>query len=123
MKLLALHHVQITIPVGREDIAREFYCGLLRLEEIPKPDGILRGGGFWVELEGIEIHIGAYDQPADPDSKRHVAFLVDSLEDWRQRFQAASVEASDGRPVPGLRRFDIRDPFNNRIEFLEKTVN
>jgi catechol 2,3-dioxygenase-like lactoylglutathione lyase family enzyme len=34
----AIHHVQITIPRGAEDEARTFYCDLLGLPEIEKPD-------------------------------------------------------------------------------------
>ncbi|MDH3494513.1 MAG: VOC family protein [Acidobacteriota bacterium] len=121
MKLLRLHHVQITIPVGSEAEALEFYCGLLGLREIPKPENVLKRGGFWVEIEGLQIHIGVDPTPKTPDSKEHLAFLVDKLEDWRTRFESGGVNVKDGKGVPGLKRFDIRDPFNNRIEFLEET--
>ena len=39
-----VHHIQITIPVGREADAKEFYCIQLGLKEIPKPE-ILRKNG------------------------------------------------------------------------------
>jgi len=119
MKLLRVHHVQITVPLGEEQNARDFYCGLLGLREIPKPSNVLKRGGLWVELEGIQIHIGAYDLPKTATSKEHIAFLVDSLDEWRMRLESSQIQAIDGTPVPGLRRFDIRDPFDNRIEFLE----
>ena len=38
MMLIGINHVQITIPEGQEQAAREFYCDLLGLKEIEKPD-------------------------------------------------------------------------------------
>ena len=37
MGILGVEHVQITIPVGAEREAREFYCYFLGLSEIEKP--------------------------------------------------------------------------------------
>ena len=37
MRLRALHHVQLTMPEGREDLARGFYTGVLGLTEEAKP--------------------------------------------------------------------------------------
>ncbi len=37
MPAIALHHVQVAIPIGEEDRARAFYGGVLGLVEIPKP--------------------------------------------------------------------------------------
>ena len=42
--IIGLHHVQITIPKGSEEQGREFYCHVLGLEEIEKPDS-LKGRG------------------------------------------------------------------------------
>ncbi len=33
----AIDHVQVAIPVGAEDRARDFYAGTLGLTEVPKP--------------------------------------------------------------------------------------
>ena len=120
MKLLRIHHVQITIPAGREEDARAFYCGLLGLDEIPKPVNVLKHGGFWVTLAAFQIHIGVDQRPKAPDSKEHIAFLVDSLDAWRVAFESAGIDVKPGVPVPGLSRFDVRDPFDNRLEFLQQ---
>jgi catechol-2,3-dioxygenase len=42
----AVHHAQVSIPVGAEETARAFYCGILGLNEIPKPESIAGRGGF-----------------------------------------------------------------------------
>lgn len=69
-----LNHIQICIPTGREAEARAFYCGLLGLPEIEKPDDLKKNGGFWLSIAGIELHIGIEDVIAK--SKRHPAFEV-----------------------------------------------
>jgi len=33
--------------------------------------------------------------------------------------QQAGLETEDGVPIPGMRRFECRDPFGNRLEFLQ----
>ena len=118
--ILAIHHAQITIPKGAEDDARAFYCDVLGLKEIPKPDELAGRGGFWLEVGKRQLHIGTEDVDGRPESKAHVAYLVDDLEVARERLSNAGVMVKDGIQIPGCRRFEFRDPFGNRIEFLEK---
>ena len=40
-----LDHVQICIPEGEEIEARRFYCDVLQLEEIEKPEYLKKMGG------------------------------------------------------------------------------
>ena len=116
-----IHHVQITIPKGAEDTAREFYCGVLGMKEIPKPDELAGRGGFWLEVGDRQVHIGTEDMVQSAASKAHVAYLVDDLEKWRSALNERGANVSDGIQTPGSRRFEFRDPFGNRIEFLQKT--
>src|SRR6187399_1082066 len=116
----AVHHVQVSIPIGSEDKAREFYCGILGLSEIPKPHALVARGGFWLELNGFQIHFGTEDGIERSKSKAHVAYLVDDLEGWRENLIKAGCDVKDGIVTPGYDRFEFRDPFGNRIEFLEK---
>ena len=116
----AVHHTQISIPVGAEDQAREFYCGLLGLTEIPKPETIRHRGGFWLELDGFQIHFGAEDDIDRAKTKGHVAYLVADLDGWRDKLAAYGCEPIDGIPIPNYERFEFRDPFGNRVEFMEK---
>jgi catechol 2,3-dioxygenase-like lactoylglutathione lyase family enzyme len=119
--ILRVDHTEITVPRGAEEQAREFYCGFLGLQEIPKPEPLRPRGGFWLEAGGTQVHIGVEDGIDRTHSKAHVAYRVDDLEALRLRLQAAGIEVKDGIPIPGVRRFDIRDPFGNRIEFLQRT--
>jgi catechol 2,3-dioxygenase-like lactoylglutathione lyase family enzyme len=120
MKLQAVNHVQISIPKGTEDEARAFYCGVLGLNEIPKPEALAGRGGFWLELGAQQIHFGAEDNVDRAKTKAHVAYEVDDLEGWRAKLAQAGCEVTDGIPIPGCERFEFRDPFGNRVEFLEK---
>lgn len=117
--ILAIHHAQITIPKDAEDEARAFYCGVLGLNEIPKPAELAGRGGFWLEVGDRQLHVGTEDVSNRPTSKAHVAYRVDSLDDARERLTTAGVNLKDGIQIPGCRRFEFRDPFGNRIEFLE----
>lgn len=119
--LKTVHHVQVSIPVGSEDEARRFYCGVLGLLEIPKPDALAGRGGFWLELDGSQIHFGTEDGIDRERSKAHVAYLVSDLDHWREKLAAAGCSPVDGIAIPGYRRFEFRDPFGNRVEFLKPT--
>ncbi len=123
MKLQAVNHVQISIPKDAEDKARSFYCGVLGLSEIPKPDALAGRGGFWLELGRQQIHFGAEDGVDRAKTKAHVAYEVDDLDAWRIKLAGAGCEVIDGIPVPGCDRFEFRDPFGNRIEFLQRNVS
>ena len=116
----AVHHVQISIPVGAEEEAREFYCGVLGLVEIPKPESLAGRGGFWLELGGFQIHFGTEDGIERSKTKGHVAYLVTNLDAWREKLIAKGYEVTDGIQIPNYRRFEFRDPFGNRVEFFGK---
>lgn len=116
----AVHHVQVSIPVNSEDAARIFYCGILGFSEIPKPASLIGRGGFWLELDGFQIHFGAEDGIDRAKTRGHVAYLVDDLDRWREKLAASGCDVIDGIPIPNYRRFESRDPFGNRIEFLER---
>ena len=118
--IIGLHHVQITIPRGAEPQAREFYCGLLGLKEVPKPDVIAATGGFWLDTGVHLVHLGTEDGVDRAATKAHVAYEVTSLDEWRSRLAAAGVASSDSIPLPGYHRLKFRDPFGNRIELMHR---
>ncbi len=118
--LLQIHHTQITISKGVENEAREFYCDFLGLKEIPKPESLQGRGGFWLELGGLQIHVGTEDDFDRTKTKAHIAYLVKDLESWRRRLGEKGVKILEGVPIPNYKRFEFRDPFGNRVEFLEE---
>jgi catechol 2,3-dioxygenase-like lactoylglutathione lyase family enzyme len=116
----AVNHVQITIPVGAENAARRFYCDFLGMREIDKPASLLARGGLWLQTGNLQVHIGVEDGVDRNATKAHVAYTVENLAAWRSKLTAAGVELFDGVPIPGYCRFEFRDPFGNRVEFIER---
>ncbi|HEX7928809.1 MAG TPA: VOC family protein [bacterium] len=121
VRVLGVHHAQIGIPNGAEPEARAFYCGVLGLTEIPKPASVARRGGFWLQLGALQIHV-SIDNGADRrGSRAHLGYEVDDLAALREKLSGAGVAVEDGLPpIPGFSRFELRDPFGNRVEFLQR---
>lgn len=118
-QILGLHHVQITIPKGSEAAARRFYCQVLGLPEVEKPDALKPRGGFWLRVGDRDVHVGTEDDVDRGATKAHIAYHVDDLEAWRRRLAAEGIAAETGIPIPGFARFEFRDPFGNRVEMIQ----
>jgi len=118
--ILRVHHAQITIPLGAESEARKFYCEFLGLNEIPKPKALQTRGGFWLEVGAFQVHIGTEDGFDRTKTKAHIAYEVENLNAWRGRLEIGGVKILESVSIPHYSRFEFRDPFGNRIEFLEK---
>jgi len=119
MPVLGIHHVQITVPKGAEEEARRFYCELLGLVEIAKPEALRGRGGFWLKAGSLQVHVGTEDGVARTATKAHVAYQVTGLAGWRALLEKCGCRVLDSVPIPGFDRFETRDPFGNRIEFIE----
>ncbi|MGI8641891.1 MAG: VOC family protein [Pyrinomonadaceae bacterium] len=117
--ILRVQHAQITIPKGTETRAREFYCDFLGLEEVPKPESLQGRGGFWLQIGAFQVHVGTEDGFDRTKTKAHVAYEVENLHAWREKFINNNIEIIEGVPIPNYHRFEFRDPFGNRVEFLE----
>jgi catechol 2,3-dioxygenase-like lactoylglutathione lyase family enzyme len=122
MSIQRLHHVQVTIPRDAEAEARRFYCDVLGLVEIPKPASLLTRGGFWVKLGEQQLHVGVEDGVDRWTSKAHLAYQVEDVETWRHKLTATGCELLDSIPIEGFHRFETRDPFGNRIEFIQPII-
>ena len=120
MTIEGIDHVQITIPVGQEQIARAFYCGVLGLNEIEKPESLARRGGLWLAIGNQQLHVGVEDGVDRSRTKAHIAFQVAGLSAWRSRLEKSGCLITDAVPIPGYERFETRDPFGNRIEFIAR---
>lgn len=116
---MAIHHVQITIPTGAEEDARAFYCGVLGLEEVPKPESLAGRGGLWVRTGNLTLHIGTEDGVDRAASKAHVAYEVSDAKEAARCLQSHGIRILDSVPIPGYDRFEFRDPFGNRAECIQ----
>ena len=116
-----LHHVQLAIPPGGEDVAREFYGAVLGMTEVAKPPMLVARGGCWFRGGGWEVHLGV-ERDFVAARKAHPGVLVDDLDGL------AAVLAAADRPVdwdpdfPGHRRIYSADGHGNRLEFLQPIV-
>ncbi len=120
--IISIHHAQITIPKDREPEARDFYCRVLGLKEISKPETLQGRGGFWLQVGDSQVHVGIEDGVDRKLTKAHVAYEVNDLTHWRKTIIANGIEIFSGEPIPGYDRFEFRDPFGNRVEMIQKTV-
>lgn len=121
MTLLAIDHVQLAMPAGRESDARAFYAGILGLTEVAKPEDLAKRGGCWFESAAVKVHLGV-----DPDfhaaAKAHPAFLVDDVKRLEMAAAQAGYRTAADAPLEGYERIHVYDPFGNRIELMQKVT-
>ncbi len=114
-----LDHVQIAMPSGGEEAAREFYGGVLGLTEAPKPAALAGRGGCWFVGPGAALHLGV-EADFRPARKAHVALLVEDLDGLRSRLDAAGIPTTPEDAAIGVRRFYAYDPFGNPLELVDR---
>jgi catechol 2,3-dioxygenase-like lactoylglutathione lyase family enzyme len=118
MTVFGIDHVQVAAPAGCEAQARAFYAELLAMEEIPKPEPLAARGGCWFQAGAQELHVGV-EEPFAPARKAHPSFVVDDLDSLAARLTEAGLEVTYDDLIPGTRRFQMADPFGNRLEFRQ----
>ena len=117
MTLTAIDHVQLAMPKGEEEKARDFYCGILGMTEIAKPEALAKRGGAWFSLGDVQIHLGV-EEDFRPAKKAHVALRLTGSDALRSKLTAAKLPIKDDDAIPGTKRFYTEDCFGNRIEFI-----
>ncbi len=118
MTILAIDHVQVAMPPGREQEARDFYGALLGLPESPKPPELAARGGAWFQSPTVKLHLGV-ERDFRPARKAHPGLLIDDLEALASRLRAAGVTLVADDALPGQARYFVNDPFGNRLELLQ----
>lgn len=113
-----IDHIQLAAPVGSEGQARDFYQGILALEEVEKPEELKKNGGVWFSNGHIDIHVGV-ENTFVPAKKAHPALEVNQIEEFSAFLQEKGLEIQVDNKLPGAKRFYLHDPFGNRLEFLE----
>jgi catechol 2,3-dioxygenase-like lactoylglutathione lyase family enzyme len=119
---MRLHHVQVAIPVGGEELARRFWVEGLGFDEVAKPEPLRGRGGLWVRGGDAEVHLGV-EEPFRPARKAHPALLLDdeaALDAAAARLVALGfeVDASERETFPGHLRVHAFDGHGNRVELL-----
>jgi catechol 2,3-dioxygenase-like lactoylglutathione lyase family enzyme len=119
--VVGLDHVQLAAPAGCEADARRFFCELLGLTEVAKPEALRQRGGVWFRVGSQQLHLGVQEGFA-PARKAHPAILVeqDALDELAQRLQSAGAKVIWDDELDGARRFYTEDPWGNRIELLAR---
>lgn len=114
----AIDHVQLAMPKNGEAVARQFYGGLLGLEELAKPGNLDARGGLWFACGALQVHLGV-DNDFRAAKKAHPALRVRNLRELRTALETAGHAIKlDPEPIAGVERFFTEDPFGNRIEFV-----
>ncbi len=119
MTVVGIDHVQLAMPVGREDDARRSYSGLLGIPEASKPAALASRGGVWFERGSLKVHLGV-EADFKAARKAHPGLLVDEFDAFVARLRAAAVVVAADDALNGRRRAYIDDPFGNRSELIER---
>jgi catechol 2,3-dioxygenase-like lactoylglutathione lyase family enzyme len=117
--VVALEHIQLAMPAGREAEAEEFYVEVLGFARIDKPAHLETRGGCWFQANGVNLHLGV-EADFSPARKAHPAFVVVSLQEVKARLEAIGSEIIVDTQLDGYERFYTSDPFGNRLEFMER---
>jgi catechol 2,3-dioxygenase-like lactoylglutathione lyase family enzyme len=120
-RLVGVHHVQLTMPPGREEAAERFYAGVLGMEPAPKPEHLAARGGRWFRGAGLELHLGV-DDGFHPSAKAHPALRVEGLRELRAALREAGADVTEDTRLEGHDRCYVHDPFDNRLELIEEIV-
>ena len=110
-------HVQLAMPAGGENAARDFYRDLLGMTEVPKPPELAARGGVWFESGSVQLHLGV-DRDFRPARKAHPALRCRNFDALTKRLRLAGIEVADDGAIPGVVRCHVHDPFGNRIELI-----
>jgi catechol 2,3-dioxygenase-like lactoylglutathione lyase family enzyme len=115
--VVALGHVNVTVPAHAETAAKEFYGTVLGLRELPKPPGTRQNVGAWYELGGVQLHLSVEGNDTNAASDRHVCYVVTEVAAAQYHLRESGVQIiPDPRPIEGVNRFYVRDPGGNLIE-------
>lgn len=116
-----LHHVQLAMPPGGEPEAQRFYGEVLMFDRVAKPEHLAARGGCWFRSGPLELHMGV-EEGFRASAKAHPAVRVLGLAALRANVEAAGVTVETDTDLDGHERWYVRDPFGNRLEFIERVA-
>lgn len=120
--VVGVHHVQVVVPKGKEQAAREFYCRVLNLPEIPGEHAPQDRGGFWVAVGDLPMHVATSAEMAAGLTGGYVAVQVTDIAKWEDRLIKAAVRFIDASRIEGWMRVMFADPFGNTFELVQPHV-
>jgi hypothetical protein len=115
--MIRLDHVQLAIPAGSEDLCRQYYVGVLGMEELEKPLELRSRGCLWLRSGDVQIHMGV-EADFRPARKAHPAIAVTDIDAMATTLSGAGYAPEWDSAIPEIRRFYVNDPLGNRLEFL-----
>jgi len=90
-RFTGLHHAQLAIPLGGEDLARRYYGEILGMTELEKPPVLAARGGCWFRGGGLELHLGV-ERDFRPAAKAHPGILVENLDQLAKRLEDSGCD-------------------------------
>ena len=121
IEIIAVNHVNVTVPAALESAAKHFYGVVLGLRQIPKPEGTRQNMGAWFELGSVQLHLSTEEGVGNEISDAHVCYQVADFAAADLHFRQAGVEIiADGRPVSGQSCFFVWDPGGNLLEITHR---
>ena len=113
-----LDHVMVT--VGDLVVAREFYEGILGLEEMECP--VKDGRRIWYRIGDQQLHVNLQEQ-YHKAGFCHFAIAIDAAlyHEYARQVAASGYRLScESRKFEdGMYRFFLDDPFSNTVEILQ----
>jgi catechol 2,3-dioxygenase-like lactoylglutathione lyase family enzyme len=117
-RIIGIDHVQLAAPYACEEQARRFFGEVLGMSEIAKPPELATHGGCWFECGDRQLHVGV-ERDFAPAREAHPAFRVHDLSALKVVLRSKTVDYMDDTSNPEVHRIFVRDPWGNRLEFVE----
>jgi catechol 2,3-dioxygenase-like lactoylglutathione lyase family enzyme len=118
-KISRLDH--LTIEVNDLNKAINFYTKILGLEERRTPEEVKSKGIRWLNIaDNQALHLIEIPDMREPSSA-HMALIVEDIESWEKYLTKYHIEIQSPKfNIYNAKRFFIKDPSGNRIEFLKR---
>ena len=116
-----VHHVLVAVPPDAKEAAHRYYEDVLGFVPVASP--LESGGGsgnlWWYECGDAELHVSCVAEYR-AHVRPHVAISVKDLPAYRERLARHGIETNLNYSYVGSWRIYVVDPWNNRLEFIEK---
>lgn len=124
MNVLSIHHSSFIVKDTQ--ISVDFYQRIFGITvDTSRPD--LGYPGAWLQVGSQQIHLlelpnpdPVENRPAHGGRDRHLAILIDNLDELLQRLSQEKVEYTVSKS--GRRALFCRDPDGNALEFIEQSA-